>query len=101
MRFSCKIGYSLQVIGAYAPAVQPNLLNKYLEANKTHAAQVVLPYHPTWNLGTLAAMRCGTLNSLLSEAVFTLTGRKLGESTRPCSVDGFAQSRSVPYLTLS
>ena len=62
---------------------------------------MVLSYHPTWNLGTVAAIRFGTLDSLLSEAVSALAWRKLGESTGPCSVDGFAQGPSVPYLTLS
>src|ERR1700758_2436385 len=39
---------------------------------------VVLPYHPTWDLGTLAATRIGTLCSLLSEAIFSPVRRKPG-----------------------
>ena len=48
----------------------PYISHNYLEANKGGATRVVLPYHPTWNFGTLAAMRSGTLQSLLSEAVY-------------------------------
>src|ERR1700757_245803 len=62
---------------------------------------IVLWYHPTWHFGTVAAMRFGTLHSLLSEAASALAWRKLGESSRGCSVDGFAQGHGVPYLTLS
>ena len=63
--------------------------------------RIVLPYHPTWNFSTLAAIRFGTLDSLPAEAASSLAWRRPGESTRLCSVDGYAQSRSVPYLTLS
>jgi hypothetical protein len=97
----CKFRYSVAVPGCTRACSSLNFLDNYREAHKSLATRVVLPYHPTWNLSTLAAMRSGTLDSALSEAVFTFTGRRLGESTRPCSVDGFAQSRGVPYLTLS
>jgi hypothetical protein len=42
------------------------------ETTKNIMALIVLSYHPTWHLGTVAAIRFGTLHSLLSEAVHAL-----------------------------
>ena len=42
----------------------------YRKMNENPLLHIVLPYHPTWHLGTLAAMRSGTLHFLLSEAVY-------------------------------
>jgi len=62
---------------------------------------MVLSYHAIWNLGTVAASRFGTLQSPSAEVDLPVRQAKSWRKPGSLTVDGFAQGRSVPYLTLS
>ena len=62
---------------------------------------MVLPYHPVWNLGTVAASRFGTLQSLSAEVSAPTVRRNPGERVDLLLLTVFAQGYGVPYLTLS
>jgi len=56
---------------------------------------------PSWDIGTVAAMRAKTLKSPSAGEPLPLFRAKLWRKWKGSTVDGYAQGRSVPYLTLS
>ena len=62
---------------------------------------MVLPYHPLWNLGTVAASHFGTLQFLSAGVSTPPVRRNPGERMDLLLLTVFAQGCGVPYLTLS
>lgn len=73
----------------------------FIETTNWSDSSLVLSYHPTWNVGTVAASRFGTLKSAPADECHLNAGRKPSEMMDAPDVISFAQGVGVPYLTLS